>query len=46
MGMLDGIGWVGRSDAVLTGAPAFAVREAIETRYELFVRGLDTFQVL
>lgn len=46
MGMLDGIGWAGRRDAVLTGAAAFAVREAIEARYELFVRGMDTFQLL
>lgn len=46
MGLLDGIGWVGDRRAVVTGAPAFAVREAIETRYELFVKGVDTFQLL
>lgn len=46
MGVLDGIGWVGDRRAVVTGAPAFAVREAIEARYELFVRGIDTFGLL
>lgn len=46
MGLLDGIGWVGDRRAIVTGAPAFAVREAIEARYELFVRGFDTFQLL
>ncbi len=46
MGLLDGVGWVGNRRAVVTGAPAFAVREAIEARYELFVRGFDTFQLL
>jgi NADH dehydrogenase len=46
LGMLDGIGWVGDPRAVVTGVAAFAVREAIEARYELFVRGVDTFQVL
>lgn len=46
LGMLDGVGWMGNRKAVVTGAAAFAVREAIEARYELFVRGLDTFQLL
>lgn len=46
LGMLDGIGWAGDNRAVVTGAAAFAVREAIEARYELFVKGVDTFQVL
>jgi len=46
MGTLDGIGWVGRPRAMVTGVPAFAVREAIEARYELFLSGVDTFQVL
>jgi NADH dehydrogenase len=46
LGMLDGIGWMGDPRAVVTGVAAFAVREAIEARYELFVKGVDTFQVL
>ena len=46
MGILDGIGWMGDPRAVVTGAAAFAVREAIEARYELFTRGVDTFQLL
>lgn len=46
MGTFDGIGWMGTRRAVVTGLPAFAVREAIEARYELFLAGIDTFQVL
>jgi NADH dehydrogenase len=46
IGILDGIGWMGDPRAVVTGAAAFAVREAIEARYDLFTRGVDTFQVL
>lgn len=46
LGMLDGIGWMGDRRAVVTGTAAFAVREAIEARYELFTRGVDTFKIL
>lgn len=46
MGTLDGIGWMGLRRGIVTGLPAFAVREAIEARYELFLAGVDTFQVL
>lgn len=46
LGMLDGIGWAGDRRAVVTGTAAFAVREAIEARYELFVKGVDTFKLL
>ena len=46
MGTLDGIGWMGLRRGIVTGLPAFAVREAIEARYELFLAGLDTYQVL
>ncbi len=46
MGVLDGIGWAGDRRAVVTGVAAFAVREAIEARYELFVKGIDTFGLL
>ena len=46
LGALDGIGWVGTPDAVVTGVPAYGIREAIETRYDLFVAGVDTFRIL
>jgi NADH dehydrogenase len=46
MGTLDGIGWMGARSGVVTGVPAFAIREAIETRYDLFVAGLDAYRVL
>jgi len=46
MGNLDGVGWLGRRSGVVTGTPAFAIREAIEARYDLFVAGLDAYRVL
>jgi NADH dehydrogenase len=46
MGALDAIGWAGTRDAVVTGMPAFGLREAIETRYDLFVAGVDAFRFL
>lgn len=46
MGALDGVGWMGRRATVLTGVPAFAVREAIEARYDLYVAGVDAYRVL
>ena len=46
MGTLDGIGWMGSRSGVVTGVPAFAIREAIERRYDLFVAGLDAYRVL
>jgi len=46
MGALDGIGWMGARSRVVTGVPAFAVREAIEARYDLFVSGLDAYRIL
>jgi NADH dehydrogenase len=46
MGVLDGIGWAGDRRVIVTGVPAFAVREAIEARYELLLRGVDTFGLL
>lgn len=45
MGALDGIGWAGHRRNIVTGLPAYAIREAIEARYELFLAGVDTFQV-
>lgn len=46
LGALDAIGWAGAREAVVTGLPAAAIREAIEARYDLFVAGLDAFRFL
>jgi len=45
MGALDGIGWAGLRSNTVTGVPAYAIREAIEARYELFLAGVDAFRV-
>lgn len=43
MGPWDGIGWMLVRWNVLRGLPAFAVKEAIEFQFKLFVEGFDTY---
>ncbi len=43
MGPRDAAGWVASPSRVVTGLPAAGLREAIETRYELMLDGIDTF---
>jgi NADH dehydrogenase len=43
MGKLDGVGWMLLRFNVLTGIPAFAIKEAIELQFRLFLEGLDTY---
>lgn len=45
MGAADAAGWILFRDNVLTGLPAFAIKHAIETQYDLFVAGIDTYLV-
>lgn len=43
LGPLDGVGWLGSPQAVLSGAPAFAIKSAVEKQFQLFIRGVDTY---
>lgn len=43
LGPGDGIGWVGLRYALMKGFPAFVLKEAMETQYDLFLRGVDTY---
>ncbi|MEM7020896.1 MAG: pyridine nucleotide-disulfide oxidoreductase, partial [Pseudomonadota bacterium] len=43
MGRADGVGWLGTPLNLVTGLPAFAVKELIEAQYDLFVKGTDTY---
>ena len=43
LGYWDGLGWVGWPGNVLTGLPAFAVKEVVEAQFDLFVGGWDTY---
>ena len=43
LGPLDGIGWLFFKNNILTGIPAFVIKEAVETQYDLFVEGLDLY---
>ena len=43
LGPLDGIGWLGSPGNILSGAPAFTVKIAVEAQFNLFLRGVDTY---
>jgi NADH:ubiquinone reductase (H+-translocating) len=43
LGPRDAVGWIFARAALVTGLPAIAAREAIETRWDMLLRGLDSF---
>jgi NADH dehydrogenase len=43
LGPLDGIGWMLFRYNIITGLPAFAIKEAIEAQYDLFIDGVDLY---
>ncbi len=45
LGAADAAGWILFRDNVLTGVPAFAIKQAIEAQYDLFVAGIDTYLI-
>ncbi len=45
LGPLDAVGWLLVKDRVVHGLPAFAIKEAVEAQYDLFVAGLDTYVI-
>ncbi|MBT8136763.1 MAG: FAD-dependent oxidoreductase [Gammaproteobacteria bacterium] len=45
LGPVDAVGWLLLKDQVVSGLPAFAIKEVVEAQYDLFVAGLDTYLV-
>jgi len=43
LGPRDGVGCLGPSWNVVTGLPAFAIKEAVQAQFDLFLRGIDTY---
>jgi NADH:ubiquinone reductase (H+-translocating) len=43
LGPRDAIGWIFSRAALISGLPAVAARDAIEARWDLLLRGLDSF---
>lgn len=43
LGPHDAVGWLFARSALVTGLPAVAAREAVEVRWDLLLRGLDSF---
>jgi len=43
LGPLDAVGWLFLQDQIVSGLPAFAIKEVVEAQYDLFVAGLDTY---
>jgi NADH dehydrogenase len=43
LGPWDGIGWMFFKSNLITGIPAFVIKETIEAQYDLFVEGVDLY---
>ena len=43
LGSIDAVGWLGLRCNLTTGFPAIVLKEAMETQYELFLDGIDTY---
>ncbi|MBE7437231.1 MAG: FAD-dependent oxidoreductase [Spirochaetales bacterium] len=43
LGFWDGLGWIFGEDRMLTGLPAFTLKETIEAQFLLYLAGLDTY---
>lgn len=43
LGPFDGVGWLGIRANVVSSLPAFAVKEAVETQFDLLLAGVDTY---
>lgn len=45
LGSADAIGWLGSESNLITGIPALAIKELVETQYDLLLVGIDTYLV-
>jgi NADH dehydrogenase len=43
LGALDAVGWIGLRCNLVRGFPASVIKEGMETQYDLFLRGVDTY---
>lgn len=43
LGALDAIGWIGLRCNLVRGFPASVIKDAMETQYDLFLEGVDTY---
>jgi NADH dehydrogenase len=43
LGPRDAVGWIFARSALISGLPATAARDAVEARWDLLLRGLDSF---
>lgn len=43
LGAIDAIGWVGLRCNLLRGFPASVIKDGMETQYDLFLNGVDTY---
>jgi len=46
LGPRDAVGWLFSRAALIQGLPAVAAREAVEARWDLLLRGVDSFGAL
>ena len=43
LGALDAIGWIGLRCNLVRGFPASVIKDGMETQYDLFLKGVDTY---
>jgi NADH:ubiquinone reductase (H+-translocating) len=43
LGFSDAVGWLLNPDVIVTGKPAYILKESIDKRFELLISGIDTF---
>jgi len=45
LGHADAVGWLASEGNVITGLPALAIKELVESQYDLLLMGIDTYLV-
>ena len=43
LGAIDAIGWIGLRCNLVRGFPASVIKDGMETQYDLFLNGVDTY---
>ena len=45
LGHADAVGWLAAEGNVITGLPALAIKEIVESQYDLLLQGIDTYLI-
>lgn len=45
LGPMDAVGWLALENNVVTGIPAYVIKEIVEAQYDLLLTGIDTYLI-